>query len=215
MKSACAPVDAQYFYGSLGRVYTECGKWNTNALARIRQLRPALTILASSEGYSLQSAEWRKGISTVVASLAESSQKVLILQDTPRPNFDVPTCLARHQWRSAVLPSEPCEFGLSATSNVHEHMRLAGRPYINVVTADLSPMICNESVCRSEQKNVIIYRDSNHLTASFAKHLESALEEHIESALAGKEEGRPYAAGAPRTPADLVPRQETNFVRSR
>ena len=83
VKSACAMVDAPFFYGLLGRTYTECGEWRKNALERIRQIRPLLTVVASADGYSFDDAEWKDGISRVVNELASSSQNVLILKDTP------------------------------------------------------------------------------------------------------------------------------------
>lgn len=160
MKVACAPVDAPYFYSSLGRIYTECAAWRKNTIARIRQLRPVLTVMASSEGYSYQSADWRRGVSDVVDSLAESSQKVIILKDTPRPDFDVPTCLARQHWRSLMLPTQLCGFRFSAISNVYELIKIAKRSHSNVVTADLSQEICPHGICQTERNNLIMYRDS-------------------------------------------------------
>jgi hypothetical protein len=62
---------------------------------------------------------------------------------------------------------------------------MAALPFRNVLTADLSPDICDHGTCRSERNNVIIYLDSNHLTASFMKSLESALNERIDRILTG------------------------------
>ena len=50
-------------------------------------------------------------------------------------------------------------------------------PQRNVATSvDLSQEICTHGICQTERNNLIMYRDSNHLTASFAKQLQSALE---------------------------------------
>jgi hypothetical protein len=43
--------------------------------------------------------------------------------------------------------------------------------------------ICPGGMCPGEFDGVVVYRDSNHLTASFAAYLETFLETEIDSAL--------------------------------
>ena len=184
MKSACAMVDAPFFYSPLGRTYTECGVWRKNALAKIRQIGPLVTVVASSEGYTFQDDELRDGISRVVQQLAEASQNVLILRDAPRPDFDIPTCLARRSWRPAFIPSPACEFPLPGESKVFDFQGLAARDHKNVTLVDLSSNICPGGVCRAERDDLILYRDSNHLTASFVKSMEKELSDQISEVVA-------------------------------
>jgi hypothetical protein len=184
IKSACAMVDVPFFYAPLGRMYTECGEWRTTALEKIREIRPLVTVMSSAEGYSFQEAEWREGISAVIKELAEASQTVLILRDTPSADFDVPTCLARRLWRPAFIPSPACVFRAPEASKIYDFQRLAARRYGNVTVVDLSQKICPGGVCAAEQDNLILYRDSNHLTASFVASMQGSLSRQIDEALA-------------------------------
>jgi hypothetical protein len=48
---------------------------------------------------------------------------------------------------------------------------------------DLSNVICGPTVCAPELDGVVVYRDSNHLTARFAARLAPILAERIDEAL--------------------------------
>ena len=186
-KSACALVEAPYFYPGLGRIYNECAEWRKKALQEIGRIRPALTVMASTVYYDIQDAAWRDGISTVVNDVAESSQRVLILKDTPRPSFDVPTCLGRREWRPSFIPSASCQFkiGSPLESRIYEFQELAAGQHQNVLAADVSSSLCPHGVCVGEFGEVIIYRDDNHLTSSAAMSLQPLLSEQIERVMAG------------------------------
>ena len=164
-------------------MYGECGEWRRNALEKIRETRPLLTVMASSEDYTFPDAEWRDGISKVVSTLAESSQNVLVLRDNPYADFDVPTCLARRAWRPTFMPSPPCDFRVSFKPNVYGYERLAVLPHPNVTLVDLSSSICPDAVCRVERDGLILFRDSNHLTASFVNTLQERLSEEVDKVL--------------------------------
>jgi peptidoglycan/LPS O-acetylase OafA/YrhL len=182
-KAACAPVEASYFYPALGRTYTECGQWLKNALHKIEQLRPVLTVVTSSDTYSFDDAEWKEAISPVLRSLSKSSQSVLILRDNPKPDFDMPDCLAREKWRPAFISSEPCRFSYTSESDVYESLKLAAGQFSNVIVTDISRSICPAATCTGERDGIVIYSDGNHLTASFVNSLEPAITEQIDKAM--------------------------------
>ena len=186
-KSACVLTNAPFFYAGLGRLYNECGEWRKNAIEEIRRIRPALTIMASSAYYDFEDTDWRDGISSVVKDIAESSHSVLILRDTPRPEFNVPTCLARKEWRPFFIPSQPCQFPLEdpLISKVYAFQKLAARQHGNVLAADVSSSLCPNGTCVGELGETILYQDSNHITASAAMSLEGVLREQVDKAMAG------------------------------
>jgi peptidoglycan/LPS O-acetylase OafA/YrhL len=195
-KDGCPMVDADYVSPALGRVYRECAKWRKDALDKIGHMHPLLTVLSSSEAYLFNDAERRDGILTVVTALAESSQHVLIIRDTPRADFDVPTCLARRVWRPAFVSPTSCEVPRPLDSKVYDFQRQAVRAHNNVELLDFSSSICPEGrVCSVERNGEVIYRDSTHLTASFIKSLQGALSQEIDKVLAG-EDRRPLDSAA-------------------
>jgi hypothetical protein len=186
-KSACGLVESPYYYGGLGRTYSECSEWRKNALEEIQRIRPSLTIMASTAYYVLEDAEWRSGIFSAVDKFSKSSQRVLILKDTPRPAFNVPTCLGRLEWRASFIPTSSCRFALDNAygSRVYEYQKQAAAQYRNVLVADVSAHLCPQGICESQIGNMIVYRDEDHLTVTAARSLEASLNEQIEKALAG------------------------------
>jgi hypothetical protein len=137
-------------------------------------------VVSSSDRYTLSNEQWRDGISSVVKSLAGSSQNVLILRDTPGVNFDIPSCLARREWRPFFVPTSSCQFPFNKTSRIYDFQISAASQYKNVTTADMSPRICPNGVCTGLHDNLVMYRDSDHLTASFVRTLERDLDAQIE-----------------------------------
>jgi hypothetical protein len=185
-KSACGVVDFPYYYSGVGRTYNECADWRNNAFEKIHQIRPSLTIMASTAYYVLEPEEWRTGIFGIVNKIAQASQRVLILKDTPRPVFNVPTCLGRLEWRSSFIPSSSCRFALENAygSRVFEYQKQAAAQHRNVLTADVSSQLCPQGICVGQIGNMIVYRDEDHLTATAARSLETSLNQEIEKAFA-------------------------------
>jgi len=186
-KSACGLVDTPYYYGGLGRTYNECSEWRKNALNEIQRIRPSLTIMASTAYYVLEDAEWRKGISNAVEKFSKSSQRVLILRDTPRAGFNIPTCLGRLEWRASFIPTPPCRFSLENAygDRVYDYQKQAAALHQNVVAADVSSQLCPQGICEGKIGDMIVYRDEDHLTVTAIRSLEAPLEEQIKKAMAG------------------------------
>ena len=183
VKLGCPAVDAPLFDPDMGRFYTECAEWRKTAINKIQQIQPVLTIVSSSERYVLGDDEWRNGINSVLKNLSESSQTVLVLRDTPGANFNIPSCLAYRLWRPSFVPSRSCVFSAPQTSKVYEFQRSAEAQLMNVFTADMSYIICPNGICTGLRNGLVMYRDSDHLTASFVQTLEDTLEADIDSAL--------------------------------
>jgi peptidoglycan/LPS O-acetylase OafA/YrhL len=182
VKLGCGAVDAP-IYNDRGRFNVECGQWREKALQKIAQMNPALTVVTSSEKYRLTDEQWRNGTDSVVKNLAAASQEVLILRDTPAGDFDIPSCLARRQWRPFFVPASSCQFSFSRTSMIYDFEIAAAARYKNVMTADLSSRICPSGICTGLRGNLVMYRDNDHLTASFARTLERDLDVQIDRAL--------------------------------
>jgi len=196
IKLGCPIVDTPLSDG--GQVFVECENWRRDAIQKIQQIRPALTVVASTERYRFQEQEWKDGINRVVKSLAEASPRVLILRDTPGADFDIPSCLSRRLWRPSFIPSSACEFSVPETSKIYQLQSSAAAEFKNVVTADLSAAICPKGVCSGIRDNLIMFRDSDHFTESYARTLENALGVEIDRAFQKHEISTPdFGASSP------------------
>ncbi len=177
-KSGCPAADLA--------VYPACDAWRRQVLARLRELRPDLIILANADAYLREAAvagrfqpatfvirsgpsaigrdDWSAGMRRTLAAL--SPIRIAILTDVPQPGFDVPMCLARSSWHPWLRSA--CEF--APASAVGPDL---ARPGIRVVS--MSDVICPDAACETTPRAIVDYRDDNHLTARFSATLAPAL----------------------------------------
>ncbi|NJN94754.1 MAG: acyltransferase [Anaerolineales bacterium] len=175
-KSACPAVDLLKFHPRMGRDYVECSEWRQAALQVMKELKPDLVVVSSSAS-QIQRSEWQPGMERILDSLSETSRSVVLLRDTPYPGFDVPRCLARHQWGAAITPVPACEIVAQnkASIELYNLQLEAAAHYPNVFVVDMEPYICPEMPCQLERDELILYRDSHHLSVPFVKSLTETL----------------------------------------
>ncbi len=191
LKVSCAPVEVVYFDTRLGRYYPECDEWRHNAIEAIRRIRPALTIVTSIRTYTLSDGEWENGLAKIVDSLATVSGGVLLLKDTPSTEVNMASCLAQRAWRASFVPSPSCGFSADdpTDSKVYDFQRRTAARHTNVRAADVSSALCSGGVCQGEIGNILVYRDSNHLTASAVISLKPILEAEVDKTIAAGRHG--------------------------
>ena len=185
MKNSCGAVDATRSYRLLSRDYVECDAWRARALAYVDSLRPALVVVASAaESYEgVDPDEWVGGTRRVLSRLADAGGAVLQVRDVPRPTFHVPACLARAAWRGG--PDAACSFPGAPETEVYAAQTAAARGLSAVTTADLTAAVCPGSPCEVVRDDtLVVYRDTDHLTASFARTLAPDMGRAADRALA-------------------------------
>ncbi|MFM7872576.1 MAG: SGNH hydrolase domain-containing protein, partial [Actinomycetota bacterium] len=91
----------------------------------------------------------------------------IIITDTPYPGQDVPTCLSQ-----ALSDVSSCTF--PRTKGIRE-----SRQATNIAVAvdngaqylDISNWVCDLEICPVISGNLLMYRDSNHITTAYAEWL--------------------------------------------
>ena len=85
------------------------------------------------------------------------------MTDTPRVPLDVPACVSEHlkALRRCAFARRPATAKARAVSDA-----LSGAD--DVRTLDPTDLLCLEDLCPSVIGDVLVYRNSGHLTASFA-----------------------------------------------
>jgi peptidoglycan/LPS O-acetylase OafA/YrhL len=211
LKSACPTMDVPIAYEKLGRAYTECSRWRSIMLQRIRVLKPAAVVMSNSSYYvardgdslsewTVSAASWRTGTHRSVEALTQSHIPVLIVQDVFRPDFNVPKCLARKAW-SVLWRSSTCTFNRDNSLNEaairSEREAVAGVKQAAVF--DPNSIICHTAVCPSMIGKTVLYKDSNHLTGTFSARFAGVLSRQLDTLL-GQKSSPTETAAAPRTP---------------
>jgi len=182
-KSSCPMVDEPIFYSRIGRRYEECERWRTAALQMISQIRPELVIMGSTYTYDFNETQWREGTKRVLEAMAGSVGRIYILRSTPTLPFDAPSCLAPRGWlyQKFVNPnhcSAPVNHGKS--DDVHRWLQSAASAFTNASVIDMTDVVCPEGLCRAQQQGLVVFRDSQHLSASFARSLGNKLGSRLE-----------------------------------
>jgi len=152
-----------------------CLKWNENLIKHLKEDPPDLVFTTSTlnkrktipSGYINQ---WKEleGVTTIFA-----------VRDNPRMKENIPSCIERKKnpFRCAI----PRDKGVSKEVPWEN---TEGIPS-NILFADLTDYFCDQTTCFSVIGNIIVYRDDNHITATYAKTLALPLKGHLEKALEG------------------------------
>jgi len=182
-RSSCSPAEVPVINSKLKRVYRECDSWRDSALARIRALRPQLVVVSSSTGYrgalaghpSDPDGLWATAWARLFATLRPAAGQLALLGDTPFLSRDPADCLAA---AGALVSAcaEPASTVLRDPlwrSIVSDAAQRAGVPVIDPV-----PWLCGQR-CPTVVGNLLVYRDTNHLTSAYAEMLELVLDARL------------------------------------
>jgi hypothetical protein len=102
---------------------------------------------------------------------------VAVLRDTPWPGKDMTACVARNESN----PSE-CDISRKALdSPSYDVGATKGSPTAHGV--DLSDVICDPDRCPATRGKYLVYRDRDHLTATFARALAPYLDRQLQPLL--------------------------------
>jgi peptidoglycan/LPS O-acetylase OafA/YrhL len=175
----------------LGRHFDECTTFVRSALARIAAERPAVVVIGIARHYGPENhfqvfaPPWIDGLRTTVRELRTTGAKVVLLSQTAHPATDVPDCLSGH-----LRDIAPCEQttaravdsnGLAAEAATAQ---AAGARFVN-----LTPLMCSATTCPAIVGNILVYRDDNHVTTTFAKWLAPVFDAELQATLMS----RPHA----------------------
>ena len=158
---------------ALRRAYRECTTFNEATVARLNQIKPALTIVVNRRTFR----PIADGVTPTIAgaALGEMVARIpgatAILVDTPDPGRDVPACLSKH-------PSDirACLFTQDDADN--REIGVAERVAAKVSGArliDLTTSICAAWPCSPIAESVLIYRDEDHMTETFSRTMATPL----------------------------------------
>jgi peptidoglycan/LPS O-acetylase OafA/YrhL len=181
-KGSCPMVDEPIFYARIGREYTECAEWRRKALQQVAELKPDIVILGSTFTYDFTQQQWMGGTTRVLRSIAATAGHIFIMRSTPVLPFDGPSCLAPRSWLYKAISSKSKCTAIAhdaRSDNVYEALKSAASSLENASVVDMTDAVCPQDQCRAERDGVIVFRDSQHLTLTFAKSLAPVLAERL------------------------------------
>jgi peptidoglycan/LPS O-acetylase OafA/YrhL len=171
VKVACPFIDMRVNNIALKREYTECEAYRTATIARLAQVQPDLTLVSLSRFAIHPTLAGDRDLDRQGAAygrvLAQIPGLVAAIVDTPEAGRDIPSCLSRHVAdvrACAIKPSVAYSGNLGALEKTAATASGAG-------LIDLTSRVCRADPCAAVVDGMIVYRDSRHLTATFAASL--------------------------------------------
>ena len=167
------------------RMERVCEEWRRAAFEDIEQLRPELVIVTSAsrhpgaEGKLVEDTRiWEQGARDTFAALARQGAKVRFIRDTPVVDYDVPACLAQAEWDGHTQCPAPVS-AEALSPDIYAAEARAAQDVGNIKFLDLSDQMCGQGKCYLEVGGQVIYRDYDHLTASYSRSLAGVLFERL------------------------------------
>ena len=136
-------------------------------------------LLSASTRIPMWQKEWRIGLQGTISALKERSIVPVLMEDTPYPGQDIPTCLSRHYTNVQLCTPS---LGSAYRPDMEEMLRdfdTAGEHVLWV-----NNWFCTTQACPAVVGNILVYRDDNHMTVSYSRFvaplLESAIADFVE-----------------------------------
>jgi len=140
---------------------------------------------ASSGEVTMSSSRWNEtdkteliylGLSTTVRALRAAGKEVVLVMDVPELPFHPKDCIARP---GSVLFRRSCELPRHVAdareAGFRQLLARVASSNPGVVVYDPTSLICDTAACRFESTDVLLYRDSNHLTMTGSEHVAADL----------------------------------------
>lgn len=147
-----------------------CDSWNQEVLTRLRENAPDVIFLANHPTES-ESAD----LQLVLPTLKEIAT-VVVVEPAPNVGQDPIGCLSKNLTHTEQC-SRPTEDALQGEA-AEQSAAAAGVEYL-----ELSPWVCNDASCPLVQGDVLVFKDSQHLTQTFATLLAPMFGERIDEIL--------------------------------
>ncbi len=176
-KSSCPPITIDIM--SNGKIYHKCMEWALALHDEIRRHPPSLIIYAQSAEQTLPSSTDKSLQHDIIATTLvtmwnnwlSAGLKIIAVKDTPLLREDFSACLG----------SESCE--QQTPYSTPDPIVTAAQQVTAVRLVDLNEAICPQKKCYPVIGNIVVWRDTHHLTATYVKSLSLPFEQEIKKIL--------------------------------
>lgn len=167
-----------------GTPYPECAQWVRTVLDELERVRPDAVFTNSTRPNPDGPADYvPPGYLTVFDELTGAGIPVIGIRDTPWPHRDdgqaitTPGCLA--DGGDAQSCGSNRARSLAPIDPITRYA--SGNPLL--FPLDLSDSVCDDTFCPAVVGNIIVYKDYDHLGATYVRSLSSALSQQLTQAL--------------------------------
>ena len=155
--------------------YTQCSEWQDGLTEALVEHQPDLVLL-SSASYGQTGAEAvAEGLAARVEQVVSIGSLPALIRDVPRAPFNVPACLDEH--REDVPQCAFDRAGALARGGTGHDELVERLPQLPVL--DFTEATCPGRTCSPIVGGVVVWRDSNHLSATYIRSLREVVEDAV------------------------------------
>jgi hypothetical protein len=181
-KMGCTTIDLITANSLVGPTYPGCRPWREKVLERFVAENVRVVLMTSSNrltdpatGQPFADSIVKAGHATLLPVLQNMGIKPIVITDTPYPGTDVPICLSK-----AIKNVGSC--AVSRDKGIRANRQQTsidvavenGAQYL-----DISNWVCSLDTCPVITGNILMYRDSHHLTTTYVQFLSPLIEAAI------------------------------------
>jgi peptidoglycan/LPS O-acetylase OafA/YrhL len=190
-KSSCPPTAGlEFARGAAPQGYEQCTAYQQDVLERLLAEQPDVVLL-SSASYDAPAGAVAEALARRVDQLRERDVLPVLVRDVPRPPFDLPECLLDNPDRASACAFDRTD-ALARSGTGHDELASI-RPGLPVL--DLTEAICPAQTCSPVVGGVVVWRDSNHLSATYVRSLRDLVEQQVLPLVALTQVSLPAAPG--------------------
>lgn len=169
-KAGCPPAEIPVYNKVLGRVYPECKKWRQNVLdamvadgVKFAFVLHFDRLLSASTRKPMWQKEWRDGMQGTLNELKTRGITPILVEDTPWPGQTIPSCLSRNYTSVQVCSPTVTNAYRPDMFEMMQDFDKAGEHVVWVRN-----WFCANNQCPTIVGNLLVYRDDNHMTVTYA-----------------------------------------------
>jgi hypothetical protein len=185
MRSRCPWTATQTIVGAGDEsAYTLCHAWGEEVLTGLKadlpdvvltSDRPAVGVPAHPEADRTSFAAIAGGMPAYWQQMLDRGVRVIAIRETPEMVKDIPDCLSTPSATIARCSKSRRSAVADDTPNVLATRAMHGR----VPLIDMTDLICGPRTCSPVVGDVLVYRDTHHLTRTYVMSLEPYLEQRL------------------------------------
>jgi hypothetical protein len=165
--------------------FAACRQWGAATMSDLlNRIRPDVVITSDwpGDGGAVGAAPGlpsdtavARGMTTYWKTLIQHDIKVVAIREGPTMSQRIPDCLSAHD-ASVAGCSTARDRAVPSTNPMPLAVRAMGAA---VPLVDMNPLVCGLTTCEPVVGNVVVYRDSHHLTNTYSKTLEPYLQRRL------------------------------------
>jgi peptidoglycan/LPS O-acetylase OafA/YrhL len=176
IKGGCPVAEVSIPTATLSRT---CPIWRDQAVATIVAEQPDLLLVGESAGYPNDDEEWADGFDAAMRRIRPHAGHVAVIGDTPESAQEPSDCLSRNVRRADRCASDRDE--VVATSRLEVEREIVAELGVDYI--DTTDWLCTETACPMMIGDILLYRDSTHITTVASRWFRPLLEASLAAVL--------------------------------